>query len=65
MEGVATKALGAVATTVATRLASEVVDDGIDVVEENKGRRAKIVFCTILVAMMLCAIYFIYRTQRQ
>lgn len=57
MEAVATKAVGAAASTVVTKLASQVVSDGIDIVEEKEGKRAKFLACTVLLALLLALIY--------
>lgn len=64
MEAIATKAVGAAASTVATKLAAEVVSDGIDIVEEKEGKRAKVLACTVLLALLLALTYNLFRKSR-
>ncbi|CAM9104152.1 unnamed protein product [Ectocarpus sp. 12 AP-2014] len=64
MEAVAEKAIGAVATTVATRLASEVVDDGIGAVDQKQDRKTKICLCLAVLVALLLAIFLFPRARK-
>lgn len=54
----------AVATTMATRLACEVVNDGIDAVEEKEGKKTKPFLCTLVLVTLLIAIFIVSRVLK-
>lgn len=47
----------------ATKLASEVVDEGIDIVRRRKHRATKIWMCSVVLAILFYATFIVSRVQ--
>lgn len=65
MEGVAVSAAKAVATTAATKLATAVVQDGIELVDERANKQRKVVILSTVTMLLILILVMLRKKYKQ